>query len=72
MSGAPFVVKNDQGRVVLAEWGALVAGARRSTRSATASRAASRLDQKVISQRGNWPTSEPDFDFCDLVQKVLG
>ncbi len=70
-SGAPLVVKNDKGRVVLAEWGALVVDTTFDTLG-DSQPGGDVLKETVVSQRGNWPTWEPDFEFCDLVNKVLG
>lgn len=71
LSGAPFVVKNDKGNVVLAEWGVLVVDTTFDTLG-DSQPGGEPLDDEVVSSRGNWPTWDPDFEFCDLVHKVLG
>ncbi len=70
LSGAPFVVKNDKGNVVLAEWGVLVVDTTFDTLG-DSQPGGEPLDDEVVSSRGNWPTWDPDFEFCDLVHKVL-
>jgi hypothetical protein len=70
-SGAPFVVKNDKGKVVLAEWGVLVLDSTFDTLG-DSEPGGRILDETVVSQRGNWPTWERSFDFCRLVERVLG
>ena len=69
-SGAPFVVKNDKKRVVLAEWGALVLDTTFDTRG-DSQPGGDVLKETVVSKRGNWPTLEPGFDFCALAHRVL-
>ena len=69
-SGAPFVVKNDKGRVVLAEWGVIVLDTTYDTLG-DSQPGGDVLKQTVIRKRGNWPTFEPDFNFCALVHRVL-
>jgi hypothetical protein len=71
LSGAPMVVKNDHGRTVLAEWGRLVFSSVFDTLG-DHQPGGDFLSQKVISSRGNWPTWEKDFDFCAVVERVLG
>ncbi len=71
ISGAPFVVKNDKGNIALAEWGVLVVDQTFDTLGDSEPGGES-LGEEVVSMRGHWPTYEPDFDFCDLVNKVLG
>jgi hypothetical protein len=69
-SGAPFVVKNDKRRVVLAEWGALTLDTTYDTLG-DSQPGGDILKDAVVRKQGHWPTWEPDFDFCDLVHKVL-
>jgi hypothetical protein len=71
LSGAPLVVKNDKGHVAFAEWGVLVVDTTFDTLG-DSQPGGEPLDEEVVSSRGHWPTWEPDFDFCDLVRKVLG
>ncbi len=70
ISGAPFVVKNDNGRTVLAEWGWLVFDSLFDTLG-DSQPGGELLKETVIRQSGNWPTWEEDFDFCHLVERVL-
>jgi hypothetical protein len=70
-SGAPFVVKNDRGRIAFAEWGVLEVDTTYDTQG-DSQPGGDVLDETVISSRGHWPTWDPDFEFCDLVQRVLG
>jgi hypothetical protein len=70
-TGKPFVVKNDQGRTVLAEYGRLVLSQLFDTLG-DSQPGGEGLDVTVVSSSGNWPTWEPDFDFCALVETVLG
>ena len=69
-SGAPLVVKNDKGRTVLAEWGVLKLDTTYDTLG-DSQPGGEVLDETVVSKRGHWPTWEPDFEFCDIVHKVL-
>ena len=69
-SGAPFIVKNDKGHVVLAEWGAITLDTTYDTLG-DSQPGGDILDDTVVRKQGHWPTWEPDFDFCDLVHKVL-
>ena len=71
ISGAPLVVENDRGRTVLAEWGVLVFSSVFDTLG-DSQPGGEFIEQTVISSRGNWPTWEEDFDFCALVERVLG
>ncbi len=71
LTGKPFVVKNEHGRTVLAEWGRLV----RSTDFDTlgdSEPGGEFVDETLLSTRGNWPTWEEDFDWCGFVDRVLG
>jgi hypothetical protein len=70
-SGAPLVVKNDHGRVVLAEWGALTLDTTYDTLG-DSQPGGDILDEVVVRKQGHWPTWERDFDFCHLVHRVLG
>ena len=71
LSGKPFVVKNEHGRTLLAEWGRLV----RTTEFDTlgdSQPGGELVDETVLSSRGNWPTWEEDFDWCGFVERVVG
>lgn len=70
LKGKPFVVKNDQGRTVLAEWGRLVLSSNFDTLG-DGEPGGELVSQEVVSTRGNWPTWDDDFDFCRLVRRVL-
>ncbi len=70
LTGSPFVVKNDKGRVVLAEWGALTLDTTYDTLG-DGQPGGDVLKEVVVSKQGNWPTWDEDFDFCGLVHKVL-
>ena len=70
LSGAPFVVENDRGRVVLANWGRLKLRQVFDTLG-DGQPGAEFIRQSIISKRGNWPAWEKDFDFCAVVHRVL-
>jgi hypothetical protein len=70
-TGKPFVVKNDKGHTVLAEWGRLVLSSTFDTLG-DSQPGGEPLGDEILSARGNWPTWEEDFDFCALVDRVLG
>jgi hypothetical protein len=65
------VVKNDRGRIVLAEWGVLEVETTYDTLG-DGKPGGEIVKETKLSSRGHWPTWEPDFEFCDLVEKVLG
>jgi hypothetical protein len=70
-SGKPFVVKNDKGRTVLAEWGQLVLSQLFDTLGDGQPGAEPAGDPKVVKARGHWPTWKPGFDFCAMAHRVL-
>jgi hypothetical protein len=70
-TGKPFVVKNDKGRTVLAEWGKLVVTQLFDTLGDGAPGAEPAGDPEVVKARGNWPSWEPGFDFCGMAHRVL-
>jgi hypothetical protein len=70
-TGAPFTVRNDHGKVVLAEHGRLVTRQIFDTLG-DSQPGGELLDEKVLAVHGSFPTWEPDFDFCEMVTQLLG
>ena len=70
ISGAPLILENDRGRVVLTEWGRIKLRIVYDTLG-DGKPGAEFIRLSVISKRGNWPTFEKDFNFCKVVHRVL-
>ena len=71
LKGKPFVVKNARHKTVLAEWGKLVLSSDFDTLG-DSQPGGELVSQTILKSKGNWPTWEEDFDFCALVDRVIG
>ena len=71
LKGKPLTVRDSDGKVVLAEHGYVVFKVLFDTLG-DSQPGGDVIEEKIVKIRGDFPTLDPDFDFCAFANDVLG
>lgn len=71
LKGRPLTVRDSEGKVVLSEHGQVTFKTLFDTLG-DGQPGGEQIEEKIVKIRGDFPTLDPDFDFCAFADEVLG